>query len=121
MKTINAATQQSRFASSYLEGRRDYSSLDTAGLKRDERRKSRRQLGAELRSSIYPGMHRDFGMSRLSVMEKVRGTQSRSQHEFMQLEFLKDTSRPLIQRAVTVIRKRINFRRPVVETLMVSI
>jgi len=118
MKTVNAVTAQSRFASSYLKDRRCYGDLDTADIKRSERRKSRRQLNAELQGMTYEGIHRDFGMSRLAVMEQVR--QTRSGDEFLFAEFMKETDRPLIQRAVTVIRKRVNIRRPLVETLLVS-
>jgi hypothetical protein len=119
MKTINAVTAQSLFASLNLRDRRAYANMDTAWLKRSERRNSRRTLKAELQGMTYEGIHRDFGMSRLAVMEKVRESQSRSNHEFEFTEFIKETNRPLIQRAVTVIRKRADFRRPLVETLMV--
>jgi len=117
MKTINAITAPSRFASSSLKDRRCYGDLGTADIKRSERRKSRRQLNAELQGMTYEGMHRDFGMSRLAVMEQVRKT--RSSDEFLFAEFMQETNRPLIQRVVTVIRKRVNVRRPVVETLLV--
>jgi len=119
MKTINAATPSSRFASSDLNARRFYPNLDAAAIKRQERRKSRRQLDAELRGTVYHGIHRDFGMSRLDVMEKVRSNQARSHHEFLFQEFIKDTERPLVQRPVTVIRKSSAYRRSTVETLMV--
>jgi hypothetical protein len=118
MKTINAATPLSFFASLDLRDRRAYSAIDTASIKRTERRKSRRQLKAELQGMTYEGIHRDFGMSRLAVMEQVR--QTRSGDEFLFAEFMKETNRPLVQRAVTVIRKRVNIRRPLVETLLVS-
>lgn len=101
MKTINASVAQNSYASSYLESRRAYPTLDTRWLKRQESRSSRRQLDAQTRAAAYDGVHREaFKMAPHSEPSKLN-VQKGQEHLF-----LLDPAKELRQRPVTVTIKR---------------
>lgn len=113
MKTINAVTTPNTFRAMALADRRQCTRMDTAGIKRQERRKSRRVLDAEVKASGYQGVHRD-SLFAMPVFEK-KSVLTR-EPEF----FLFPVIVPTQFKAVTVTRKR-HLQRPTVETLRVAV
>ena len=110
MKTINAVTAPNTFRSMCLTDRRQCTGMNTASIKRQERRKSRRVLDAEVKAACHAGIHRDFYA--MPVVEKKSVVAPVP-------EFLLSLTAPTQFKAVTVIRKRIR-QRPTVETVMVA-
>lgn len=109
MKTINANVGQKHHANGYLlSARRMYGTLDTSAIKRDDRRKARRELQVELSRTCYQGIQKDFSMSTMPVVAPAEP-----------LRFLLDPANaPTVFATVTVIRKR-PMQRSVVEQLLI--
>ena len=113
MKVINASVVPSSVASIELAGRRAGTWWSTSVLKRMERRKSRRQLDAQLHHECYDGVHRDFGKAIPAAPEVLP-----SQAHLVRYEPMFPAVAPTKFKEVTVTRKRACMR-PLVETLMV--
>lgn len=71
MKTINANVAPSLFISLNLASRRAYSDMDTADLKREDRRRQRRALREELAKVNFAGIQKDFGMPTMPTQKPL--------------------------------------------------
>ncbi|VTU42961.1 MULTISPECIES: hypothetical protein [unclassified Variovorax] len=116
MKTVNAAIVPNSWASYELSGRRsmfDGAAL-TGMLKRNERRKSRHALNAELASRSLDDIREDFQLLKMPA-PKARTFLELKIPQFL----LENVPAPTRFKEVTVVRKRVSQRRPSVETLRI--
>lgn len=120
MKTINAAVAPgSTFASIELASRRAYSRMDSAGLKRNERRKQRHALRSTLQAEIDTGMTEGTIHPLATVVEHLTPELPYNVRQLFAVPAA-DSFMPGPTREVTVIRKRASVRKPIVETLLMA-
>lgn len=120
MKTINAAVAPgSTFASIELAGRRAYTRMDSAGLKRNERRKQRHALRSTLQDEILIGMREGTIHPLATVVENVTPELPYTVRHLFAVPAA-DSFMPGPTREVKVIRKLASVRKPVVETLLLA-
>ena len=121
MKSINATIKTNGYLASMLDVRRCHPLLDTAGIKRAERRGQRRHLRAELASTVHQNIMEGHIPTRVEVATV------QSEFRELPLHVLKQFSVPagygLVHTAyveVQVTRKR-PLHRTRVETLKVAV
>lgn len=120
MKTINAAVAPgSKIASLELAGRRAYTRMDSAGLKRNERRKQRHALRANLQDDISIGLREGTIHPLATVVEHVTPEMPYNVRHLFAVPAA-DSFMPGPTREVKVIRKLASVRKPVVETLLLA-
>jgi hypothetical protein len=120
MKTVNAAIVPNSWVSLELRDRWSRQSLNVANMKRDERRKSRRVLNAELAARSLGDIREDFKLLEMPA-PKARTFLDLPIPLFLQVpEFpLDNVPKPTRFNEVKVVRKRISHRRASVETLLI--
>lgn len=113
MKTINANVATNFGNALNLASRRCYPSMDTAAIKRDERRRARRALRKELGEVNFEGVRNEIGMISVPVAKPVAGMPV--------IQFLRpETDDNTVFTTVTVFRKRDRFSRTTVEQLQIA-
>lgn len=113
MKHVNAPVSYNKFASIDLMGRRHYANLDTAGIKRDERRTARRSLKSQLHGLCLAVLRQDFTKAPVAPTPEV------VQDEMAQFIAPALPADQMKRRDVTVVRKRAGSLRKQSETVSV--
>lgn len=119
MKTINAPVAPGSLNSISLAGRRDYSRMDTASLKRHERRKQRHGLRSLLQADLLLGVKDEPIQLAAPVVEEVTVAELPYNVRRLFAVPAADSFVPAPSGAVKVIRKRA-FHKPVVEMLQAA-
>jgi len=119
MKTINAPVAPGRYNSMELAGRRAYRRMDTAGIKRHERRNQRHALRAQLQADIFVGMSEGTIHPRATIVEKVAQELPYNVFPLFAVPAVSSAAQGP-SREVKIIRRTSAFRKPTVEILRLA-